>query len=35
MAEIEVFGSGFIVFYEGDELYFPTYDEALDFVENH
>ena len=34
MAEIEVFGSGFIVFYEGDELYFPTYDEALDFVKS-
>jgi len=30
--EIETFGNGYTVFYQGDEIYFDTYDEAMEFV---
>lgn len=31
--EIEVFGSGYTVFYEGDEIYFDTEEEAKAFID--
>lgn len=31
--EIEDFGSGFTVFYCGDEFYFPTEEEAKEFID--
>ena len=31
--EIEIFGSGFIVFFEGDEIYFDTEEEAKAFID--
>ena len=30
---IEAFGNGYLVFFEGDEIYFPTYEEAEAFIE--
>lgn len=31
--KIEQFGEGFTVFYEGDEIYFATEEEARAFIE--
>ena len=31
--EIEIFGSGFTVFFEGDEIYFNTEEEAKAFID--
>ena len=31
--EIEIFGSGFTVFFEGDEIYFDTEEEAKAFID--
>lgn len=33
--EIEKFGNGWTVFYQGDEVYFETYEEAERFVNEH
>lgn len=30
--EIEKFGNGYTVFFMGDELYFDTYEEAQQFI---
>ena len=30
---IETFGNGYTVFFEGDEIYFDTYEEAEQFIE--
>ena len=30
---IEKFGNGYTVYYQGDEIYFDTYEEAEQFVE--
>lgn len=32
---IEKFGEGYTVFYEGDEIYFDTYEEAEAFVNEY
>ena len=29
---IETFGNGYTVFFEGDEIYFDTYEEAEQFI---
>ena len=31
--EIEVFGPGYTVFFEGDEVYFDTVEEAKAFID--
>lgn len=31
--EIEIFGCGFTVFFEGDEVYFDTEEEAKAFID--
>lgn len=31
--EIEVFGSGYTVFYEGDEIFFDTQEDAKAFID--
>lgn len=31
--EIEPFGNGYTVFYEGDELYFEKEDEVIAFID--
>lgn len=31
--EIESFGNGYTVYYQGDELYFTTLEEAEAFIE--
>ena len=32
---IEVFGNGYTVFCEGDEIYFDSYDEAKEFLKEN
>lgn len=32
---IEEFGSGYTVFFEGDEIYFPTLKEAEEFIKDN
>lgn len=32
---IEKFGDGYTVFFEGDEIYFDTYEEAEQFVKEY
>lgn len=31
--EIEVFGPGYTVFFDGDEVYFDTVEEAKEFID--
>ena len=31
--EIETFGPGYTVFFEGDEVYFATEEEAKEFID--
>jgi hypothetical protein len=31
--EIEIFGSGYTVFYEGDEIYFDSQEAAKAFID--
>lgn len=32
---IDRFGNGYTVFFEGDEIYFNTYEEAEQFIKDH